>query len=151
MDIVYNGAMSTLALPPTAPVPQVARRSPGRAVFTAVCIFGLLTFPLVVIAIIVPKFEEIFKDFGVALPVVTRVIINVGHAMRSPLGVVIIGLWLVGSAALAGLISLRSAGAAGILLLVGMLLAGISFIVLILSMFAPLVQMIESLQQGGAV
>jgi type II secretory pathway component PulF len=120
-------------------------------VFTAVCIFGLLTFPLVVIAIIVPKFEEIFKDFGVALPVVTRVIINVGHAMRSPLGVVIIGLWLVGSAALAGLISLRSAGAAGILLLVGMLLAGISFIVLILSMFAPLVQMIESLQQGGAV
>jgi type IV pilus assembly protein PilC len=46
----------------------------------AVVIIALLIVAFIMVFII-PKFEEIFKDFGVALPVLTRVLINVSRWM----------------------------------------------------------------------
>lgn len=51
---------------------------------------GLFTFLMLVV---VPKFEEIFKDFGVKLPMATVVLLNVSRAMGSIL--TLAALWVV--------------------------------------------------------
>ena len=141
--------MAELVIQP--PVPTPSARSGGRAATIAIVTILLLAFPLVITGALVPHFEELFKDFGVALPASTRWIIRLGHAASSVAG------WAVIVVALAGIIvplsfaASRRPALASALLLLSILLTLGYIVVLVISMFLPLVTMIESLQQGGAV
>jgi len=109
----------------------------------------LLCLPLLVTALVVPKFEEIFKDFGVALPWLTRVEIQVGRLASSPAGwVLMLGVMACVLAPAAWAASRRRAWAAMLLALA--VLVGVGYVLLlVLGMFLPLTTLIESLQQGG--
>lgn len=151
---------STPASPALAPPPIAGPSSPdhaaphgaaslGRAMTAAILVFILATCALGITAVIAPKFEDMFRDFGVALPYVTRVFLAIARALTTPIG-------LISAAAAIGLLctaagtfsySRRWAFALVIVLaIVGFLLYGGLFL---LAMFGPNVAMIESLQQSG--
>lgn len=105
--------------------------------------------PLVILALVVPKFTEIFRDFGVALPLLSRAVIDIGTALATPLGVVVIlmiGLGAAGAVCLACRVH-RVVG-------IGALLACLAWFcislgLLAIGLFLPLLATIESLQQSG--
>jgi type II secretory pathway component PulF len=119
-------------------------------------VIGLLSaaaacMPLVIIAAVVPKFTEIFRDFGVALSGLSLMLIRLGNALASITGIGLILLLAVVIAAAVGLAwrTHRAVGLALLLLFCGWFLLSIGII--LLGLMLPLVAMIESLQKGGAV
>ncbi|MBX3402484.1 MAG: hypothetical protein KF699_03630 [Phycisphaeraceae bacterium] len=125
------------------------------ALSSAVCAFAILAgaaviAPLAVVALVAPRFMEIFRDFGVALPLLTQEVIRLGTNLASPLGAVlllVIGLGIAGSLCLAW--------RAHRLLGLSVLLASLTWLlvasaIITVSLFIPLVAMIQSLQQAGA-
>lgn len=116
------------------------------SVATAMVTMLLLGFPLVVTAAIAPKFDEIFRDFGVPLPALTRLFIQIGRALSTPLGWVATIAIISAIIVPACIVARRSRAAAGALLLVAMIVAGVYFMLLVMSMFGPLNAMIQSLQ-----
>lgn len=106
--------------------------------------------PLAIAALAVPKFTEIFRDYGVALPLLSRAVIDLGAALATPLGVVVIlmvGLGAAGAVALGWRVQ-RALGICALLACLGWLC--ISLGLLAIGLFLPLTAMIDSLQQGGA-
>ncbi len=133
------------------PLPPASVKPTCGSVAVAIVSALLLAFPLLATAMIVPKFDEIFRDFGVALPLLARFFINVSRLLTSPVGWILVVI-AIGALIVPGTIfARRSRAAAGMLLLLAMVFAGAYFVVLVASLFGPLVSMIESLQRGGAV
>lgn len=142
-------------LHPAAPVtPSIDPASTGsltRALVAAMVVFFFATCAIGITAVMTRRYEEIFRDFGVALPLVTRVLIDVGRGLASPIGM---------AAAAAGVLLLCGIAAAlasrrtlVLTIIIGLTLA--TFVIYLVTYFAamqmPLISMIESLQQGGAV
>lgn len=105
---------------------------------------------------IVPKFEEIFRDFGVQLSWVSASIVTASDWLRGD-GFVLPGLIPAAAAlalvlAAAGvLLSRPSTRVTGIMLSVLLFLLPLALaLVVLVSMFLPTMEMIESLQQGQA-
>ncbi len=147
-SVWYAQGMATISTQsPLQPTPARVAGTTTMAVVTAF----LLAFPLIVTAAITPKFEQIFRDFGVALPLAARLFINIGRFLSSPLG------WVVVVAAIGLLIVPASILAArrwsiALILFLGALVWFLGYILLLIaSMFGPLMTMIESLQAGGKV
>lgn len=145
--MLYTWVMATLSTQTLEP-----RQKSGSlrgSIATAIITILLLAFPLLATAAIVPKFEEIFRDFGVALPVVTRMFIQVSRVLSTPLGwagvLLAIGVVIVPCA----MIARRTRAAAGAMLLIAMIISLVYFAALVISLFRPLTAMINSLQSGG--
>ncbi len=142
---LYTQSMATIStqmVPPPVSAPRSSRGSIALAVSTIL----LLSLPLVITAAVVPKFESIFKDFGVALPVTARMFIQLGHALATPLGWAAV-LLVIALAVVPGTMLARRTRFGALALLVLALILAISYIaLLVVSMNGPLVQMIESLQ-----
>jgi hypothetical protein len=104
---------------------------------------------------VIPKFFEIFADFGVALPAVTVMFLSLGRWLggENP-GQVVPGVVLMVPviAMMWGLVPLsviRSTRvAAMVIAFVLLLTAGLMLLVGMLALFLPLTGMIESLQKG---
>ncbi len=138
--------MSTLTLPPPLPVPA---RSPARTARVAIITFLLFAFPLLITGTLVPRFEEIFKDFGVALSAPTRILINVGHAASSFAGWAVIIFLLLAVILPISLWASRGPGRASAILLLALLTTLGYFGLLAVAMYLPVVTLIESLQAAG--
>ena len=150
--------MTTTLVPaavPNAGSPSATQRV-GRGRGIGFGVFGPIAaaavcMPLVILAVVAPKFMEIFRDFGVALPSLSGGLIRGGVALGTPLGVgfvLLLGVVVVLVVGMAWRVN-RVIGAV-LLLLCGawfLLSLGIG----IVGFFLPLLAMIESLQRGGAV
>lgn len=107
--------------------------------------------PFVMLLAIVPKFQEIFRDFGVELPALTRFILSVSDWLRtSPAGIAAAIVALVVICA-AGIACARSVKWSGALLIAGVFILLGFAVIHVVALFTPMVKMNESLQQGGAV
>lgn len=140
--------MSTLsnrALRPAEP----ARSVTGSTVMTAATIL-LLAMPLVLTAAVVPKLEEVFKDFGVQLPVLTRMFIQVGRVVSTPLGWAGVMLAIVLVIAPASVLARQKRNAAWLLLMAAILIAAVYAVLLVVGMLIPVMQLNSSLQSGSA-
>ncbi len=136
------------AMPPVSP--RGNRLAVGSLLIAPLATFAFL-LPLVALIVFGPRFKEIFVDFGVALPAVTRSLLQLSDFLLSPAG--------IGSLALMAIVVfVVVAVATGIRRRLGLILLLLCFswtvvtVGLMLACFwTPLVAMIESLQQGGAV
>ncbi len=139
---------------PTATEPSRVRE-PGRFDKGSLCMgpvcAAMVVAPLATVAVVAPKFGEIFRDFGVALPLLTQYFLRTGEALASPAGIIgLLLLTLVVWAAVTFVWRLhRGAGFSVLGLCVLWLIAIVPL--LIVSFLLPLVAMIESLQRGNAV
>lgn len=136
--------------PETQSEPVSAGSRLGIGLAGAIAGFAAIV-PLAIAALAVPKFMEIFRDFGVALPLLSRAVIDIGTALATPLGVVVIlmiGLGAAGAVCLAWRVH-RVVGIGALLACLAWLC--ISLGLLAIGLFLPLIAMTESLQQGGAV
>lgn len=105
---------------------------------------------------VVPKQEEIFKDFGVALPLLTRWFINQSRdfcatnpGQSVSVQWVLLPLWLLCIAAVTVACARRATMRAGMVFLVlGVLWAFLSLGLLVLAMQLPMHAMARSLQGG---
>ncbi len=107
--------------------------------------------PLALLAIVAPKFAELFADFGVALPGVSVLQIRIGLALASPAGVIVLtllGIVILLAVGLAGRVN-RALGLVLFALCCVWFMASIG--IMVVGLMLPLVAMIESLQKGGAV
>jgi hypothetical protein len=121
-------------------------RASGWLIIGPVCA-ALVVLPLAVVAAFAPKFVEIFRDFGVALPLATRGILRLGDAMATPLGIA--GLFvLTGAVWMVAAMAWRIRAAAGLAILVLCTAwALVSIPLIVISVLLPLTAMTESLQQ----
>src|SRR5688500_15555283 len=53
-------------------------------------VFTVMSVLLVIFIFVIPRFETIFNDFGIRLPWITMIVLDIGRFMRTPLG------WAVG-------------------------------------------------------
>ena len=106
--------------------------------------------------VIVPKQEEIFKDFGVALPLITRWVINQSRDFSATnpgqsLSVqwVLLPLWMLCIAAVTLVCARRPTVRAGmVFLILGVAWAFLSLGLLVLAMQIPMHGMVKSLEGG---
>jgi type II secretory pathway component PulF len=111
---------------------------------------GMLLLPLGLIPLLSQKYNEIFRDFGVALPQLTRWFLVLGTWLMTPVGLVVLfstGVVIIGISALAA----RRWLAAVIWCLLSFAVTVITVALFVVSMYVPMVHMIEGLQGGGAV
>lgn len=138
--------MVTLSTQATSnlPAPRSARASVAITILTIL----LLSLPLLLTAAVAPKFEEIFKDFGVALPTLALWEIRLGRALSSAAGWVcvigIIACFVVPASIWAGNRKSRAAALLSLAALLALVFVGL----LVVSFYLPLSSMIESLQQN---
>jgi hypothetical protein len=130
----------------------------GGLPLLAIMAAGSWTLLLLLCVLVIPKFLEIFRDFGVALPGLTAMLLSFGRwlAGETPGQVVpgalmmvpvIVMMW--GLVPLSVIRSTRMA--ATVIAVVLLLLAGVFLLVGAAALAVPLVAMIESMQGGGAV
>lgn len=134
----------------TPPASEPGRFDKGSLCMGPVCA-AMVIAPLVAVAVFTPKFGEIFRDFGVALPLLTQYFLRIGEVLASPAG--IIGLLLLALATWAAvtLVWRLHRGTGFVVLGLCVLWLITSFPLLIVSFLLPLVAMTESLQRGNAV
>ena len=128
--------------------PSAAALLAGAGVAACWCV------PLAVMLAIIPRFEAIFRDFGIALPATAVWVIDSSRWLRGAQvgqavpGVVLVAPLLVviiGAAALMAVRRRRSW-----LLMVALILIPLASIpVIVGAMYAPLAAMIQSLQSSG--
>jgi len=108
----------------------------------------LLLIVLGVILFTVPRFEKIFADFGTELPGPTMVVIHISHFCVSYwfLVVPLIMLLFAGLIVWIWLANWRSGLVAGILLILALLMC---FAGLVITLFMPLVKLIQSAKGAG--
>lgn len=139
-------AMPLSADIPSEPAPTGSQVGVGVASLVAA---AAAVIPLAVMALAGPKFMDLFKDFGVALPASTLWMINLGSSLASPLGVVFM---LLLGAGVAGLVCMawRTRWVLGLAILLACIIwFCVSLGIIVVSLYFPLVAMIESLQQSG--
>ena len=121
---------------------------PISATVAAGLALALLLIMLGMTLYIVPRFEEIFADFAAELPGSTMVVIHISHFCVSYwfLVVPLIVLLFAGLIVWIWLADWRSGLVAGILLILAVLICSAG---LVLTLFTPLVKMIESAKGGG--
>ena len=119
---------------------------------------GSWTLLVVVGVFVIPKFFEIFADFGVALPAVTVMLLSFGLWLAGEQpgqmipGAVLMVPVLVMMWGLVPLSVMRATRvAATVIAAVLLLLAGVLLLAGAAALAVPLVAMIESMQGGGAV
>lgn len=133
--------MSTLA---SAPPPQTrtARATAGVLAFAGGV---MMLLPLPVILLSVGKFREVFADFGVALPMLTRGFIELGRFATSGFGIAILFAFSV-AVILMSLASARFRAAAIAWFILALAYMGVVLIAYACSMFIPLAAMIDGLK-----
>ena len=145
-----NPATNMVVPPPmtSAPSAPSSGLGAGFAVLGPISAVAVCT-PLAILALVAPKFAEIFRDFGVALPGISVLQIRVGVALASPVGICVLLL-------LALLIVLVVGFASHVNRAIGLVLLGLcgvwflaSIGIVVVGLMLPLVAMIESLQQSG--
>ncbi len=142
--------MSALAQP--VPVTDPGRKRTGSKTAGGVLtIIGLVLWSLVLIVLcaIVPKFEQIFRDFGVELSLMTRASLGASRwLMGRNTGQMFPGIIIAAPVLLGVAFGFYCARRYWVLALLFML-AGMQVIgTLVVANFLPLVAMVESLQKG---
>lgn len=112
--------------------------------WVAFCLLWLATLLL-----IVPRFEAVFRDFGVALPLLTRWLIGASsHARFASFGSASVGvmLWLVitGGLAAALLVGILPSKARTMLAVVGWILCLAALLVIATALVIPLLAVMQS-------
>jgi type II secretory pathway component PulF len=120
----------------------------GVSIFSMVRFAAAIVVILVLLAIfflIMPRLENVYKDFGVKLPWITMLVLNVSRFLKTPLG------WLV-AAFIAGIIAVVVAvlpiPRRWLRLLVTFVLA-LTVIALALAVLLPFLNLMESISGGG--
>jgi hypothetical protein len=107
--------------------------------------------------VMVPEHEEVFKDFGVELPVLTRMLISASRELRgaNP-GQAILLTWVIGPLWITGILgatifcAARRTPWAGVAWGMLAVMAGLVFtMMLVTGLFVPLVRLTQQFQQGG--
>ena len=144
---------STPAPPPIAPDPRTlnhgaaSARGLGRAFGAGIVVFFFATCALGVTAVLTPRYAEIFRDFGVTLPVFTRGFLTLGRALTTPMGILLAGLAVLLLSLVAGAIAGGGKRAALLLHMLAVALFIIYLGAFLASMQLPLAAMTGSLQQ----
>lgn len=139
------------ASPLNPPPLRAPRRQLGRGPAAAGTVgVGMAFSPLVLAALMAPKFAEMYRDFGVNLSRPTLAVLDLGNWLWTPIGLAfLVLLVLLGAATIA--VSAKRSTLALIVLAFGVLLglAGSAAVILLLQ--TPAVTMLESLQGGGRI
>ena len=143
--------------PPLPPQPlnygrgggHVGRGAPSRhALFSLMRFFwtlGVLSVLLMIFVVVVPRFETIFADFGVKLPGVTRLVLDVGRFLQTPIGWIVGLMAVCGAAAIVALVPVSGRLVRPLMTVVlGLLVVGLG-----LAMLMPMLKLIESIAGGG--
>lgn len=115
-----------------------------------IVVFFFATCALGITAVMTRRYEEIFRDFGVALPLITRLLIVVGRGLTSPIGMVVAAAGVLLLCGIASAIASRRTLALTIVIVLTLALFVMYMVVYFAAMQIPLGSMIESLRQGGA-
>lgn len=111
---------------------------------------GAAFIPVILIYVFAGKFSEMFRDFGVQLPLTSRAVVWLSDWLRTGPGLAavgILGIVVFGIVAVAA----RRRSAAVVVLLSGLLLGGLGTILVVFALLFPAVAAMESLQGGGRV
>lgn len=128
---------------------SVVTSTPSSRLGVPLALFSsvVLCVPFVALGLAGPKFAEIFRDFGVQLPSYTRLLLDIGNALATPIGLAIAGgilvVWFM-----AVCTATRHTRPLAIVMVILAIL--FSLVVLATSVFAfhmPLTKMIEQMQQ----
>lgn len=112
---------------------------------------GLLGIPTLLIALLAPKYAEVFRDFGVRLPLLTKWFLDFGQALATPMGALAAAAALLVALGAVYAIARASRPVGVVVLILCALWALAAFVLFLLAMFIPTAAMTESLQGGGAV
>lgn len=137
--------------PQSPPIPTSAAPAArtSRAVIAPALILFFSAFALGITALLTPRFEEVFRDFGAPLSELTRLSLAFGSAMRTPLGLLSIAAVLSLLCLASALLSYHRRAAFTLSILLTLALFAAYAVLFIVSMSISLTAMIESLQQGG--
>lgn len=106
-----------------------------------------LCVPVAALGLLGPKFAEIFRDFGLQLPAYTRLLLDIGNALRTPIGIAIVGVvifvWFMAVCTTAR----RHRSLAHGMLIFAILFSLVVFATSIIAFHMPINEMIEQLQQ----
>lgn len=145
----------TPAPPPIATDPRTldhgaaSARGLGRAFGAGIVVFFFVACALGVTAVLTPRYTEIFRDFGVALPVITRGFLALGRALTTPMGTLVAGLAVLMLSLAAGAIAGVGKRAALLLHMLAVALFIIYLGAFLASMQLPLATITQSLQQNA--
>lgn len=99
-------------------------------------------------SVFVPKFEEIFVDFGVSLPLISRLVIQAGRFCASGIGMASLLILLFFVLAPIAWASSKTWRATAALAILAGICWSITLLLMLVGMFVPLTMMIKSLQGG---
>lgn len=147
---------------PGGTVINPAPTAPGRAPAVAVSVLAGLVWLgqtlhfVFAMTTTVPKFEEIFRDFGVALPTLTRWFIAMSREFRAAnpgqsfsMVWAVLMLWTLAVLGVTWFCAMRRSIWPGLLFLVlGLIWWGVLGVLLVLALDLPMQSMIQSLQGG---
>ena len=150
MAVTYMAHPPPLPVPPDDPRLEYRTYTPGPArspVDVATLIFCALTAVLLTVAplFVVPRFEDIFRDFGTKLPAVTVALLRLSRALAGGLVVVV---WVLAAVPVVVSIPLGLTGRRMLRLVTFLLLAG-AVLWVVLALFMPYVTLIQTVS-GGA-
>ena len=149
----------TTAPPPLPPQPLQYRGDPGPSfaagaqrrtpsIFSLarfVVAVGVVAILAIILLLVIPRFEVIYKDFGVKLPMVTVIILDTSRFLRTPIG------WAFGIL-IAGVVGVVFAvlpiKGRWLRLLVVTVLA-LLVIARALALFMPMISLIDSISGSG--
>ena len=125
------------------------RRAATSGIALAAATFVLLALPFVLSSILAPRCEVIFRDFGVSISAVASAILSVSHmlapALMAPL-LLIAGAGLVAGVTFA---ARRRPWIGSTVFFLALAFCVISLTLLIMGLFLPTLQMVESIQWPG--
>lgn len=110
---------------------------------------GLLGTPIVLMALLAPKYAEVFRDFGVTLPLLTKWFLDFGHALATPLGALAAAAGLLVALVAVYAIARQSRMVGIVVLTLCALWAIAAFVLFMLAMYVPLNELTNSLQRGA--
>jgi len=97
-----NGTLGTVLPRLIRDERALARRDPASGAlaraYAAIVVCGLATVIGALATLVMPKFEQIFKDFGMPMPPLTRTVMSVAGALAPPLAGVagVAMVWMIG-------------------------------------------------------
>jgi type II secretory pathway component PulF len=128
------------AMPPPPPPPAYPQRRrfvPGTFLATA----GVMLILTAILTLVMPRIEVVYKDFGVKLPAVTRVVLSAGRSLGG------VAAWIVAiplSLLTAYVVATLPIGGRALRLTLTLVLAGVT-LAIALALFLPLISLADSL------
>lgn len=119
---------------------------------SVVAVGGVVALTLILIGTVAPKFGQIFRDFGLQVPVLARAYISAGEALSSlGSGALVLVCLLSGMiAAMVAWIIRRNFAMGGLLAMLVVAACVLAAALMVAAFLPALVQLIESLQQQPA-